>query len=128
MKQGYNRYERGAAPIAAIIVVLIIAAVVFIVLQIAPMQWAHANFKEKVMAEMMYTLVPPYKNIDEKMKNKIVELLNEMGAEYKDEHIKIDMSDDNKRIHVEVWYSKAHKLPLYQNPKQFYVSLDHRTP
>ena len=130
MKQRYHvwRQEQGAAPIAAIIVVLVIAAVVFVVLQIAPMQWARANFKEKVMSEMMYTLVPPYKNVDEKVRNMIVELLDEMGAEYKDEYIKIEVSDNNKRIHVEVWYSKAHNLPFYQNPKQFYVNLDHRAP
>jgi hypothetical protein len=51
-----------------------------------------------------------------------------MGAEYKEEHIKIEVSDNNKRMHVEVWFSKSHSLPLYQNPKQFYVTLDHTAP
>jgi hypothetical protein len=77
---------------------------------------------------MMYALVPPYKDVDSTVRKKVVELLDEIGAEYKEEHIKIEIGDNNKRMHVEVWYSKSHNLPLYQNPKQFYFALDHTAP
>jgi hypothetical protein len=127
MKRTY-RYERGAAPVVAIIVVLIITIVIFVGFQIGMLQLAYMNVREKTKAAMMYALVPPYEDVDSKVRDKAVELLNEIGAEYKEEHIKIEISDDNKRMHVEIWYSKSHSLPLYQNPKQFYITLDHTAP
>jgi hypothetical protein len=127
MKRTY-RYERGASPVVMIIVVLVIAIVIFAGAQIGMLQLAYMNVKEKTKAEMMYALVPPFEDVDTKVRNKIVELLNEIKAEYKEEHIKIEVSDNNTRMHVEIWYSKSHNLPLYQNPKQFYITLDHTAP
>lgn len=127
MKQTYM-CERGASPVATIIVVLVIVVVIFVGYQIGMLQLAYMNVKEKTRTEMIYALVPPYEDVDTKVRNKIIELLNEIGAEYKDEHIKIEISDDNKRMHVEIWYSKSHHVPLYQNPKQFYITLDHTAP
>ncbi len=49
-----------------------------------------------------------------------------MGAQYEEEHIRVDVKDD-RTIHVEVWYSRPHHLPLYQNPKQFYIKVEHRS-
>ena len=121
-----RRHERGAAPIVSIIVVLILAIGIYAGFQIGMLQLAYMNIKEKTKAEMIYAMVPPFKDVDVTVRNKITGLLNESKAEYKEEQIIIELTDDNRSIKVKIWYSKSHQLPLYQNPKDFYIELDHR--
>ena len=121
-------YERGAAPLVTIIVVLIIAIVIYAGVQIGMLQLAYMNIKEKTKAEMIYALVPPFEDVDTKVRNKIIGLLNESNVEYKEDQIIIDLSENNRSRKVRIWFAKSHGLPLYQNPKQFYIELDHRAP
>ncbi len=127
MKQ-LRRSERGVSPVVTIIVVLIIAIVIYAGVQIGMLQLAYMNIKEKTKAEMIYALVPPYTDVAATVKNKIIGLLNESKVQYKEEQIIIEISDDNKSMKVKIWFAKSHSLPLYQNPKQFYIELDHRAP
>ena len=123
-----RRYECGVAPIATIIVVLILAIVIYAGVQIGMLQLAYMNIKEKTKTEMIYALVPPYTDVESNVRNKIVGLLDEANVQYNEEQIIIDVSSDNKSMKVKIWFAKPHHLPLYQNPKQFYIELDHRAP
>lgn len=120
-----RRNEQGSGKVIVVILVLLLAVVGYAAIQLAPLHWDHANFEERVKETMISGLVPPFKDVEATVRQKIVGLLDEMGAKYEKEHIKIEISEDNRKIHVEVWYSRKHGLPLYQNPKQFYTKLDH---
>jgi hypothetical protein len=39
-------------------------------------------------------------------------------------HIKVVLTPKTKRISAEVWYSRQHSVPLYQNPKEFYINAE----
>lgn len=123
-----RKAERGAAPVVTIIAVLILAIAVYAGFQIGMLQLTYMNIKEKIKAEMIYALVPPYTDIKAKVNNKIIEALKAANAQYSEEQIMIEVSNDSKSIRVKVWFAKSHSLPLYQNPKQFYIELDHRAP
>lgn len=127
MKNMYisRRNEQETAKIITVIILLILAVLIYVGIQLFPLYWDHWDFEETVRTTMISTLVPPYKDVDPKVKQTIVRLLDEMGAQYEKEHVKVEVSSDNKTIHVEVWYSRSHHLPLYSNPKRFYINVDH---
>lgn len=120
------KYERGAGKVIAIILILILLVVGYACVQLLPLYWDHATFEETVKSSMVSTLVPPYKDVEATVTQKIVASLDDMEAQYEKEHIKVEVGEKHKNIHVEVWYSRSHHLPLYANPKQFYISLDHK--
>lgn len=122
-----RRNEQGSAKVIVIIVVILLAIAGYAVVQIAPLHWDHANFKERVEESAISRLVPPFNDVEATVRNDLAGLLDAMGATYDKDHIKIEISEDNRKIHVEVWYSRKHGLPLYQNPKQFYTKFDHTT-
>jgi hypothetical protein len=117
--------EHGAAKSMTVILLLILAVLAYVGVQLFPLYWDHWNFEEAVQAEMISALVPPYKDVDSQVKQVIMRSLDDMGAQYEQEHVKVEVGAKNTSIHVEVWYSRSHHLPLYSNPKQFYSNLDH---
>ena len=120
-----RRNEQGAAKVIVIILILLLAIAAYAVIQIAPLHWDHAKFEERVKESAISRLVPPFKDVETTVRNDLAGLLDAMGATYEKDHIKVEVSEDNRTIHVEVWYSRKHSLPLYQNPKQFYTKFDH---
>ncbi len=123
----YIHNERGASTPIIVILVLLAVVIIFAATQLAPLSWDHANFEQALQTAMVSSMVPPYDNVEETVRQKIRSLLNDMGAQYQDEHIKVEVTENNERINVEVWYSRIHSLPFYQNPKQFYVNLSHKS-
>jgi hypothetical protein len=117
--------EHGSAKVIVIIGVILVAIAAYAAIQLAPMHWDHANFEERVKESAISRLVPPFTDVETTVRNDLAGLLDAMGAAYEKDHIKVEVSEDNKTIHVEVWYSRSHALPLYQNPKQFYTKFDH---
>lgn len=120
-----RRNEQGSAKIITVIILLILAVLIYVGVQLFPLYWDHGDFEETVRTTMISALVPPYRDVDANVKQTIMSLLDEMGAQYEKEHVKVEVSSDNKTIRVEVWYSRSHRLPLYPNPKQFYINVDH---
>ncbi len=118
--------ERGDSTVIIIIIVLILLIIGFAASQLAPLHWDHANFKQAVQTTMISEMVPPYKGVKETVTQKITAELDGMGALYKKEYIQVDINDTDRTIQVEVWYSRPHHLPFYQNPKQFYLKLRHK--
>lgn len=123
-----RNYQRGGSPIVVILVVLIIAGLIYVGFQIGLVQLAYMNIKEKTKAEMMYVMVPPFEDVESKVRQKIVGLLEEANAEYKDDQIVIELSENKRTMTVKIWFAKPHNLPFYQNPKQLYIELEHKAP
>jgi hypothetical protein len=119
--------QHGSAKVIVIIVVILLAIAGYAAIQLAPIHWDHANFEKRVEESAISRLTPPFTNVENTVKNEIVGLLDGMGATYEKDHIKVEVSEDNRKIHVEVWYSRSHALPLYQNPKEFYTKFDHKS-
>jgi hypothetical protein len=119
--------EQGSAKVVVIIVVILLAIAGYVAIQLAPMHWDYANFEKRVRESAISRLVPPFTDVEATVRNDIAGLLDAMGATYEKDHIKVEVSEDNRTIHVEVWYSRKHSLPLYQNPKQFYTKFDYTT-
>ncbi len=119
-----TRSSQGRAGLQAIIALLILAAVVYTGIQLVPLYWAHWNFKDKVEEKVKFTFVNYSSNHEKKLRSEIISLLKDMGAEYEDKNVKVDVDPRQKKVKVEVWYSKSHNLPFYQNPKQFYVTAE----
>jgi hypothetical protein len=111
--------------VVIILFVIVAALGVYAAFQIMPLSWDHARFEQLAKGAMMTALVPPYTNVEETVKKQIAALLDNMHATYQPEYIKVTVSEDFKKIQAEVWYSRSHGLPFYQNPKQFYSKLEH---
>ena len=107
------------------VILLLIAG--FAAIQLFPLYWDHWNLEKTIENEMLNRLVPPYKDIEVGITQKIISVLNDIGALYEKEYIKVEVLPDNSRVSVEVWYSRSHHVPFYQNPKQFYIKLEHAT-
>ncbi|PIE36015.1 hypothetical protein CSA56_01745 [candidate division KSB3 bacterium] len=118
--------ERGNATVTIIIVVLVIAIIGFAAIQLAPLYWDHANIEQVVHTTMISEMVPPYQGVEAKVAQKIMSELDVRGALYEKEHIRVHVNDADQTIQVEMWYSRPHHLPFYQNPKLFYLKLRHK--
>ena len=125
IRHPFKHAERGDANIIMIVLLVIVVIGIFVGFQILPLRWDHAKFGQQVQTVMISTLVPPYKDVAATVTQKITTLLDSMGARYQKEHIQVEVGAENKNLHVRVWYTRPHHLPLYQNPKQFYLELDH---
>ncbi len=120
-----RKNEQGSANVIVIILGLILAILIYVGIQLFPLYWDHWNFEDSVRTTMMSALVPPYTNVAPQIRQTITTLLDNMRAQYEKEHIKVEVTSDNRKIHVEVWYSRSHHLPVYSNPKRFYITADH---
>ena len=119
-----QKNEQGIAKIT-VILLLILAIAAYAGVQLFPLYWDHGNLEKAVQTTMMSVLVPPYKDVVSKVKQAIMTLLDNMKAQYEKEQVKVELSSNNKTIQVEVWYARAHHLPLYPNPKRFHLKVEH---
>lgn len=117
--------EQGAVNILLIILLVILAIGAYAGIQLFPLYWDHWNFEKAAQSQMVATLASARENIEATVKQQIVQLLDNMGAQYQPEYVRAALSSDQKSMQVEVWYARPHHLPLYPNPKQFYVKLEH---
>ena len=119
--------QQGSASVFIVIGVVILVIAAFAFIQLFPLYWDNWNLKDSIKSEMLNRLVPPYKDIEVNIRQKIIRELDKIGAQYEEEYVKVEVKPDNSKVFVEVWYSRAHHLPFYQNPKQFYLNLQHAT-
>jgi hypothetical protein len=120
------RNERGNTTVIIILVVLAIVIIGFAATQLAPLHWDHATFEQAVQTTMISEMVPPYQGVETTVAQKIMRELDAIEAFYEKDHIRVNVNDADKTIQVEIWYSRSHHLPFYQNPKQFYLKLRHK--
>lgn len=111
--------------IVGILLLIVIAVGAYTAFQLMPLSWDHARFEQLAKDAMITSLVPPYTNTEANVKKQITALLDNIHAQYEPEYIKVTVTSDFKKIEAEVWYSRSHGVPFYQNPKQFYSKLEH---
>lgn len=119
--------ERGGTGLSAIIAIAILGALVYVFVQVVPILWAHWNFEDAIKTKVQFAFLNYKGNVKEKLTKDIKDTLNAMGANYKDKDLKVKVDDKSKKIVVEVWYSRSHKLPslpFFKNPKPFYVRVE----
>lgn len=120
-----QKHEQGSAKVLMIVLLVVLAIGAYAGIQLFPLYWDHWNFEEAAQSQMVATLASAKQDLEATVKQQIVQLLDNMGAQYQPEHVRTALSSDQKSMQVEVWYARPHHLPLYPNPKQFYVKLEH---
>ena len=126
MKQNisYVTNERGAAGPKAVIALLILAAVIYTGIQLVPIYWDHWSFEDDVKTKVQFAFVNYRDKRERRLTDDVIGMLDEMGADYEKKNVKIEVDEGAKKIKVEIWYTRSHKLPFYPNPKQFYINLE----
>lgn len=119
--------QRGAAGPKAIVAFLILAAVIYGGLQIGRLYYDHWNLEDDIKGEVNFAFVNIRDNIQEKLVASFTNKLTAIHADFKKEQIKVQVDEGKKKIVVEIWYSRKHKLPLYPNPQQFYIKYENKT-
>jgi hypothetical protein len=117
------KFQRGAAGPKAIVATLVLIALVYVGLQIIPMYYDHWTLQDKIKEDVDFAyvnLTGGEGTIQSKLNKLITSRLTAINAEFKKEQVKVTIPDGTKKITVEIWYTRTHKLPFYQNPKQFY--------
>lgn len=117
--------ERGAAGPKIIVAVAIIAAVVYAGIQLVPIYWDHWNLEDEIKTQVRFLFVNVNRKREEYLEGFTEGKLKEIGAEYdKEKGVRIKLDNSKKKVKIEVWYSRRHKLPLYKNPIQFYIKVE----
>lgn len=120
------RNERGDGMITIIVILAIVGAMIFVGIQLIPIFWDHANLRDDILTVLRFAFVNYPQNTKERVTEDVKKLLTKSKAEYKDKDLKIEMKQEEKYLKVQIWYSRTHKVPFFQNPKQFYLEVDNR--
>jgi hypothetical protein len=118
-----SQQERGALPLGAIIGVAIVGAIIFVAIQLIPIYWNQWDFQSKAEESVTFVFIRYPRDQQEKLRNEIVGVLDEIGAVYEEDDIVVKVDGKKKRASVEVSYSRPHKVPFIENPLRFYVNV-----
>jgi hypothetical protein len=126
MKQNisYVTNKRGAGGPKAIIALLILAAVIYAGIQLVPIYWDHWSFEDDVKTLVQFAFVNYRDKREKRLTDDIINMLDEMGADYEKKNVDVKVDEGAKKIKVKVWYTRSHKLPFYPNPKQFHIDVE----
>ena len=116
--------ERGSAGMKALIALVILVVIVYAGFQLVPIYWDHWNFQDHLETRVQFAFVNYPNNPDKELADEIYRLLDDMGAQYQKKDVKVTVDPSKKKIIVEVWYWRSHNLPLYPNPKAFYLKIE----
>lgn len=107
--------------IKTVIAFVIVGICIYIGVQLLPIYMDHWNFEDEVKEKVRHAFTTWNRDVDRKLKRVIIEMLRQMGAEFKEKDVSVNIKKGTKKIIVEVWYSRSHNLPVLQNPKMFYL-------
>ena len=119
--------ERGGSRLSAIIAIVILGAIVYVGVQVIPILWAHWTCEDTIKNKVQFAFLNIKGDVAKGLTQEVKECLDEMGATYKDKDIKVKVEKESKKIIVEIWYSRSHKLPsmpFFPNPKPFYIRVE----
>lgn len=119
-----KRNECGRISPKAIITLAILGALVYAAIHLLPMHWDHYNLRESAKEKVKFAFVHHPIYTQETLENQIFDLLNAIDAQYEEGDVNVEVDKLNKEIYVDIWYSRPHELPLYQNPKEFHIELE----
>ncbi|MDY6952804.1 MAG: hypothetical protein SWE60_14930 [Thermodesulfobacteriota bacterium] len=115
--------ECGTAWIKAILTLAILGALVFAGFQLVPIYWDHYNLKESIRGKLEFAFVNHPQDTQRSIEHEIIKLLNAMDADYEREDVRVQADRSEKTIHVDIWYTRSHELPFYENPVELHVGL-----
>ncbi|MDY6836562.1 MAG: hypothetical protein SWH78_01190 [Thermodesulfobacteriota bacterium] len=115
--------ECGTAWIKAILTLTIIGAFVYAGFQLVPIYWDHYNLQESIRGKLEFAFVNHPRDTQRNIEAEIITLLNSTDADYTREDVRVKVDRSEKIIHVDIWYTRSHKLPFYQNPVELYIGL-----
>ena len=118
------RDESGSSRLKTVVTLAILGALVYGAFQLVPIHWDHYSFREAVKEKVEFAFVHHPLYTQESLENEIFALLDDLGAEYEEEDVIVEVYQMNKEIYVSVRYWRSHDLPLYQNPKEFRVEVE----
>jgi len=118
------RNDRGSAGMKAAVAIAIVGAAVFAGIQLVPLFWGHWSFEADVKTAVRFAFDNHRQDTQKNLRKEIIGLINRIDAEYEDKDVKVTVEQAKKKILVEIWYSRAHSLPFYENPKQFYIRIE----
>ena len=120
-----KRNECGRIGLKAVVSLAILGALAYAAIQLAPMYWDNYNLRESVKEKMKFTFVRHPIYPQETLENEIFDLLNAIDAQYEEGDVRVEVDKSNKEIYVDIWYGRSHKLPFYENPKEFHIELEY---
>jgi predicted cobalt transporter CbtA len=120
----YRLNVQGSATVKILIVLVVIAGIVFALLQVIPIALLYReNHRLETVIAMRARTALPLPVIDTRafITDGIVKLLDDMGAQYHKEDIQVDLDEKQKRVSVQVRYWRSHRAFFVQNPKPLYA-------
>lgn len=115
-------HERGSAPIKAIIAFAVLFAVIYVAIVMIPIYIARYDLEDKVKEDILFANQRFGQDIPKGLTEKVYGYLNDMEAYYEKKNVSVKHNKSTKKVTVEIWYEKPHKLPFF--PKQFYVQVE----
>jgi len=115
--------ECGTAWIKAILALTILGGFVYIGIQLVPIYWDHYSLHESIRGKLEFAFVNHPRNTRTGIEHEIIKLLDSTDADYSREDVRVEVDRSEKTIHVDIWYTRSHELPFYQNPVEFYIGL-----
>ena len=113
--------EQGNIGFGTIILLLILVTSIYDAIQIIRIYNKHWTFEEEVNEFVRFAFTDLNGESHQQITERIIEMLDEMGAQYNKKHVKVNVDENEGKITVEVWYSQSVNVPFPPNPKQFYI-------
>jgi hypothetical protein len=117
------RNEQGGAGPQSIIVLAILAVTIYAALQIFTVYDKHWTFEKHVKTLVQFAFVNLHGDRKQQIFDQIIDMLDDMGAQYEKKNIRVNVDEKEKTITVEVWYAQTVNVPFFPNPKQFHVKI-----
>ena len=119
--------ERGGAGLSAIIALAIVAACVYVGVQLIPIYWGHWNFEDNMKTLAQYAFVNITGDLKIAVEKEVKKGLDELGADYKNKDVKVKVDMARKKIVIDAAYTKTHKVPFLTNPLPFDIHVENTT-
>lgn len=111
--------------IRSIVAFIILGIVIYIGVQVVPIYMDHWNLEDEIKEKLQYAFVSGSGDVEKRLKKEISTLLKDMGAIYEQKDVQVKR-EGSRKLSVDIWYARSHKLPVLQNPKQFHLHLENK--
>ena len=117
------RNGQGGADPSSIITLAILAVAIYAVFQIFTVYDKHWTFEKHVKTLVQFAFINLHGDRKQQIFDQIIDMLDDMDAQYEKKNIRVNVDEKEKTITVEVWYAQTINLPFFPNPKHFHVKI-----
>jgi hypothetical protein len=117
------RNEQGGAGPQSIIVLAIFAVAIYAALQIFAVYDKHWTFEKHVKTLVQFAFVNLHGDRKQQIFDQIIDMLDDMDAQYEKKNVRVNVDEKEKTIAVEVWYAQNINVPFFPNSKRFHVKI-----